>query len=121
MRVIDTAALLEARRAPAGIEGAFRLEVEDTTIPEGTCPAGGAWTVTAAEGAISVGEVAATPSGGGLGTVRLGVHAASLLLVGGRTLADARRLGLDVEADPAAERFADQLLAGPRPSVLDAF
>ena len=56
-----------------------------------------------------------------LGSCRLDIHSASLLLVGGRTLADARRLGLRAEADPAAEPFLDALLAGPRPSVLDAF
>ncbi|MGO1983133.1 MAG: GNAT family N-acetyltransferase, partial [Brachybacterium alimentarium] len=56
-----------------------------------------------------------------LGTARWDIHAAGLLLMGGRTLADARRLGLSAIADPAAEQFLDALLAGPRPSVLDAF
>ncbi|MGP9681158.1 GNAT family N-acetyltransferase [Brachybacterium sp. AOP3-A1-3] len=120
MRVIDTAAALEARRAPAGLAGSFRLVVEDATVPAGICRAGGAWVVTAADGTISAEptEDAGTADGG---TVRLSIHAASLLLVGGRTIADARRLGLEVEADAEAGRLLDALLAGPRPSVLDAF
>lgn len=132
MRVIDTAAALQARRAPVGLTGSFRLEVQDATVPEGTCAAGGAWIVSAADG-----RIAATPlttpldtegaddvddvGSSVLGTICLDVHAASLLLVGGRTLADARRLGLRADADAPAERFLDVLLAGPRPSVLDAF
>jgi predicted acetyltransferase len=120
MRVIDTAATLAARRAPAGLSGTVRLVVEDGTVPAGTCRTAGTFLVTAADGAISaVTETAGEPDL--LGTVRLDVHAASLLLVGGRTLADARRLDLTAEADPAAEAFLDALLAGPRPSVLDAF
>ena len=140
VRVIDTAAALEARRAPAGLEGSCRLSVEDPTVPEGTCRSGGSWIVTAAEGrltavpagsAASVGggaTAAGTATADGTATVddalpaaRLDIHAASLLLVGGRTLADARRLGLRAEADLPAQRFLDALLAGPRPSVLDAF
>ena len=134
MRVIDTAATLRARRAPAGLAGAVRLVVEDATVPAGTCAAAGTFLVTAAEGALTAVPAAgnraergsgAEPEAGAaeasLGTARLDIHAASLLLVGGRTLADARRLGLSAEADPAAEGFLDTLLAGPRPSVLDAF
>ena len=56
-----------------------------------------------------------------LGAAVLDIHAASLLLTGGRRLADARRLGLRASADPSAEHFLDTLLAGPRPSVLDSF
>lgn len=71
------------------------------------------------------GRVEAAPEEGEdrvlLGTIRLDIHAASLLLVGGRSLADARRLDLTATADPAAETFLDALLAGPRPGVLDAF
>lgn len=135
MRVIDTAATLAARRAPASLQGSVRLVVVDDTVPDGTCRAAGTTLVSAAHGEIStlpVGE--GGPQLGGdeqpgaeqagtapLGTVHLDIHAASLLLVGGRTLADARRLGLLAEAEPAAERFWDALLAGPRPSVLDAF
>ncbi|MBP2384149.1 GNAT family N-acetyltransferase [Brachybacterium sacelli] len=123
MRVIDTAATLEARRAPASLRGTIRLVVEDDTVPPGTCRAAGRWLLTAADGRIT-----ATPEDTDgdaaelvLGTARLDVHAASLLLVGGRTLADARRLDLGAVADPSAERFLDELLAGPRPSVLDSF
>lgn len=128
MRVIDTAAALEARRAPAGLAGSFHLVVEDSTVPEGTCRSGGAWLVSAADGAISAQPAKAADTtetadtaGTCEGTVRLGIHAASLLLVGGRRVADARRLGMDIEADAEAERFLDALLAGPRPSVLDSF
>lgn len=122
MRVVDTAATLGARRAPAALDGTLRLVVEDGTVPEGTCRAAGTYLVTARHGTISAtaAETAADETEV-LGTCRLDIHAASLLLVGGRTLADARRLGLHAEADPPAEAFLDALLAGPRPSVLDAF
>lgn len=120
MRVIDTAATLQARRAPVGLQGAVHLVVEDDTVPAGTCRAAGRFLVRAADGEITV-QGADEPVAEALGTVRLDVHAASLLLVGGRTLADARRLDLLAAADPAAETFLDALLAGPRPSVLDAF
>src|SRR5699024_6913741 len=127
MRVIDTAATLRARRAPSGLTGTVRLVVEDGTVPEGTCRAAGTRLVTASGGTISVPDADArdtvTDSGPAevLGSCHLDIHAASLLLVGGRTLADARRLGLRADADPSAEAFLDALLAGPRPSVLDAF
>lgn len=135
MRVIDTAAALQARPAPDGLEGEIRLVVEDVSVPEGTCRAAGVWTVRAHEGAISAhpigsesaspgsapGESADAASGPLLGEVRLDIHAASLLLSGGRSVADARRLGLDARADAGAARFFDALVAGPRPSVLDAF
>ena len=124
MRVIDTAATLRARRAPAGLDGTLRLVVEDGTVPEGTCRAGGTYLVSTHHGTITAAEED-VPAGAAptdvLGSCRLDIHSASLLLVGGRTLADARRLGLRAEADPAAEPFLDALLAGPRPSVLDAF
>lgn len=118
-RVVDTAALLAARPAPAGLDGAFRLVVDDDTASAGTCPAAGTFDV-----AISDGKVRATPSAAdpsALPTVRLDVHAAALLLTGGRSLADAHRLGLRAEPDPAAGALLDALVAGPRPSVLDAF
>ena len=127
MRVIDTAATLRARRAPSGLTGTVRLVVEDGTVPEGTCRAAGTRLVTASGGTISVTDADArdtvTDSGPAevLSSCHLDIHAASLLLVGGRTLADARRLGLRADADPSAEAFLDALLAGPRPSVLDAF
>ena len=127
MRVIDTAATLRARRAPSGLTGTVRLVVEDGTVPEGTCRAAGTRLVTASGGTISVTDADArdtvTDPGPAevLGSCHLDIHAASLLLVGGRTLADARRLGLRADADPSAEAFLDALLAGPRPSVLDAF
>ena len=121
MRVIDTAATLRARCAPAALDGTLRLVVEDGTVPEGTCRAAGTSLVTAHDGTISVTDEGEADETQVLGTCRLDIHAASLLLVGGRTLADARRLGLRAEADPPAEAFLDALLAGPRPSVLDAF
>lgn len=127
MRVIDTAAALAARPAPAGVHGALRLIVEDATVPPGTCRAAGAFDVVAVGGQIRVlaqepTEAAASADLDSLGTVHLDVHAASLLLTGGRSLADARRLGLRAEADdPRAAALLDALLAGPRPSVLDAF
>ncbi|MGO1894345.1 MAG: GNAT family N-acetyltransferase [Brachybacterium sp.] len=120
MRVIDTAATLRARPAPGGLHGAVRLVVEDDTVPAGTCHAAGTFLVSAADGRISAGPDDGTTENL-LGTIRLDIHAASLLLVGGRRLADARRLDLIAVADPAAETFLDALLAGPRPSVLDAF
>ena len=140
MRVIDTAGALEARPAPAGLDGAIRLVVEDSTVAGGNCRAAGTWIVRAHDGAISAqcvaerdgqearaGHAAASRpdqggySDGAVGEVRLDIHAASLLLAGGRCMADARRLGLLAEGDPTAARFLDALLAGPRPSVLDAF
>ncbi|WP_193106847.1 enhanced intracellular survival protein Eis [Brachybacterium sp. FME24] len=133
MRVIDTAAALEARRAPVGLSGSVHLVVEDRTVPAGTCRSAGRWIVSAADGRITVAAQKSDGGGGGddgrggagaegpLGTARLDVHAASLLLTGGRTLADARRLDLVATADPSAEFFLDALLAGPRPSVMDAF
>ncbi|MFC7458121.1 enhanced intracellular survival protein Eis [Brachybacterium sp. GCM10030267] len=130
MRVIDTAATLESRRAPAGLGGAVRLTVEDDTVPAGTCRSAGSWIVSAADGNITAVSAGSTDSAGAtaapsdsevLGEVRLDIHAASLLLVGGRTVADARRLGLGLSADAPTERFLDALLAGPRPSVMDAF
>lgn len=120
MRVIDTAATLRVRPAPGGLHGAVRLVVEDDTVPAGTCHAAGTFLVSAADGRISAGPDDGTTENL-LGTIRLDIHAASLLLVGGRRLADARRLDLIAVADPAAETFLDALLAGPRPSVLDAF
>lgn len=132
MRVIDTAATLEARCASDALRGTIRLEVDDDTVPPGTCRAAGSWLVAAADGRITATSADETDTGGAdgadagdcadvLGTVRLDIHAASLLLVGGRTLADARRLDLGAAAEPPAERFLDALLAGPRPSVMDAF
>lgn len=128
MRVIDTAAALAARRPPAGLRGSCRLVVEDPTVPEDTCRAGGSWIVSAADGRVTaVPTGSAAPTAGTAAdadsqpTARLDVHAASLLLAGGRCLADARRVGLRAEADPSAEQLLDALLAGPRPSVLDAF
>ena len=139
LRVLDTAATLRARRAPQGLTGSVRLVVEDDTVPPGTCRAAGSFIVSAADGVISVQPAgadqsaaepsAAEPSGARPSAgepsappaARLDVHAASLLLAGGRTLADARRLDLGVGADPAAETFLDALLAGPRPSVMDQF
>ena len=120
MRVVDTVGALRARPAPPSLTGAVRLVVEDSTVPPGTCRAAGTFVVSAADG-----RVEAAPEEGEdralLGTIRLDIHAASLLLVGGRSLADARRLDLTATADPAAETFLDALLAGPRPGVLDAF
>ena len=128
MRVIDTAAALAARRTPAELRGSFRLVVEDPTVPEDTCRAGGSWIVTAADGRLTsvpaaeaAADAGAPTAAASQPTARLDVHAASLLLAGGRCLADARRLGLRAEADPSAEQLLDALLAGPRPSVLDAF
>ncbi|WP_114854859.1 enhanced intracellular survival protein Eis [Brachybacterium sp. YJGR34] len=121
MRVIDTAGALRSRPAPPGSRGAVRLVVEDGTVPAGTCRAAGTYLVSAADGRIDVEEGTADAGGALLGEIRVDVHAASLLLAGGRTLADARRLGLAASADPAAEGFFDALLAGPRPSVMDSF
>ncbi len=136
MRVVDTAALLEARPAPAGLSGRLRIEVTDDTVPAGTCRAAGLFDVHVADGRVravpvpgsgttsaqsSTGRSPAPSGEATAGTVLLDVHAASLLLVGGRSLADARRLGLRAEADAPAEALLDALLAGPRPSVLDAF
>jgi len=128
MRVIDTAAALAARPAPARLSGALRLVVLDDTVPAGTCRAGGAFDVSAADGRVRAEPVGSdahrptgSPSAAHRGEVRLDVHAASLLLSGGRSLADACRLGLRAEADAPAEALLDALLAGPRPSVLDAF
>lgn len=121
MRVIDTAQALSARPAPPGLTGELRLVVEDDTVPEGTCRAAGAFEVTIADGHVAVEAVPAGTPPPQRGQVRLDVHAASLLLVGGRSLADARRLGLRAEADGEAAALLDALLAGPRPSVLDAF
>ena len=136
MRVVDTAALLEARPAPTGLSGALRLEVTDDTVPAGTCRAEGLFDVHVADGRVravpvprsgaasaqsSTGPSPAPSGEATAATVLLDVHAASLLLVGGRSLADARRLGLRAEADAPAESLLDALLAGPRPSVLDAF
>ena len=113
-----------------------RLEVTDDTVPAGTCRAAGLFDVHVADGRVrvvpdprsgtasaqsSAGPSAAPSGEATAGTVLLDVHAASLLLVGGRSLADARRLGLRAEADAPAEALLDTLLAGPRPSVLDAF
>src|SRR5699024_4119120 len=108
MRGTATAATPRARRAPPGLAGPVRLAVEDGPVPEGTCRAAGTYVVSAGEGTISVTEAGADGSGTATdagpaevrGTCRLDVHAASLLLVGGRTLADARRLGLRADADP---------------------
>src|SRR5699024_2394899 len=101
MRVIDTAAALRARPAPAGLQGTIRLVVEDGTVPAGSCRAEGTWIVTATEGTVGVSQEGAVdddptnPSGSAeLGAAVLDIHAASLLLTGGRRLADARRLGL---------------------------
>lgn len=121
MRVIDTAQALSARPAPAGLAGALRLVVDDDTVPAGTCRAAGAYEVVVADGRVDVGTVPAGSPPPRRGEVRLDVHAASLLLVGGRSLADARRLGLRAEGDADAAALLDALLAGPRPSVLDAF
>jgi predicted acetyltransferase len=123
MRVIDTAAALAARPAPAGLTGALRLVVEDDTVPPGTCRAGGVFDVMLSDGRVTAVPASpdAPPSPEQLGEVRLDVHAASLLLVGGRSLADARRLGLRAGADAPAGALLDALLAGPRPGVLDAF
>ncbi|MFC0673901.1 GNAT family N-acetyltransferase [Brachybacterium hainanense] len=117
MRLLDTAAALEARTAPPGLEGEVHLEVEDAAVPEGVCRAAGVRAVRVRSGRVEVLPAGSSP----LPRTRLDVHAAALLLAGGRTLAEARRLGLRADADPAAEAFLDTLLAGPRPSVLDFF
>ena len=130
VRVTDTAAALSARPAPAGLQGALRLEVADAALPAGTTAAAGTWRVEITDGAVrtvplpgpdaGAAEVAADGAKD-LPAVRLDVHAASLLLIGGRSLADAERLGLGVQADPAARTLLDALLAGPRPAVMDQF
>src|SRR5699024_1761071 len=61
MRVIDTAAALEARPAPAGLRGSVRLEVADTTVDADVSRAAGCWTVTADGGRVTV--TPATPTG----------------------------------------------------------
>lgn len=141
MRVIDTAAALQARPAPHGLHGSIRLQVTDATGPGPVAAAAGDFLVGASEGTVHVHRLAdgagtgagahedPTPPdvrrdedpGAGSPRARLDIHAASLLLAGGRSLAEARRLGLAADADPAAEAFLDTLLAGPRPSVLDFF
>lgn len=118
MRVIDTAAALRARPAPAHLAGGILLEVEDATVPAGTAAAAGSFHVTAADGALAVRPATSADTAP---RARLDVHAASLLLAGGRRVADARGLGLGADVEPAAEAFLDTLLAGPRPCVLDFF
>ena len=134
VRVTDTAAALAARPAPAGLQGALRLEVDDAALPAGATAAAGTWRVEITDGAVRTvplpgheGRQADGQDDGlhndakDLPAVRLDVHAASLLLIGGRSLADAERLGLGVQADPAARTLLDALLAGPRPAVMDQF
>lgn len=126
MRVTDTVAALSARPAPPALAGSIRLIVEDASVPAGTTGAAGTFEVSAAGGETRVTRLDAedSPRSGVrevLGTVRLGIHAASLLLIGGRSLADAGRLGLMASADPGAAAFLDTLLAGPRPRVMDTF
>lgn len=128
MRLVDTARALADRPAPAGLTGSVRLEVRDGTPSAAACRAEGRWDVHAQDGRVHVeestgGEPSLQPGGHGAPTARarLDVHAAALLLTGGRSLADARRVGLEAEADAAGEAFLDTLLRGPRPSVLDAF
>ncbi|PWH05532.1 GNAT family N-acetyltransferase [Brachybacterium endophyticum] len=125
MRLVDTARALRARPAPEHCRGTLDLWVEDTTPAAASCRAAGGWRVDVHDGAIEVEQLDpdAAPASleGSLGRVELDVHAAALLLSGGRSLADARRLGLRAESDPPAERLLDAVLAGPRPSVMDAF
>ena len=138
MRLTDTVAALSARPAPPGLTGSIRLTIDDATVPAGTTGAAGSFEVSAAGGRTQVARVdgasadSTGPAGSWqpgamagtvelLGTVRLDIHAASLLLSGGRSLADAARLGLAVSADPDAGAFLDTLLAGPRPRVMDTF
>lgn len=128
MRLVDTARALRDRPAPARLTGGVRLEVVDSTPAASVCCAAGQWDIRAHGGEVVVDDV--TVDGAPVDGVdasadvpwaRLDVHAAALLLIGGRTLADARRAGLLAEADPEGETFLDTLLRGPRPSVLDAF
>jgi predicted acetyltransferase len=140
MRLVDTARALADRPAPPELSGGVRLEVKDGTPSAGACRAAGCWDVRAQDGVVRVEEAetaeqdehgvqteTAGPDGRAgerrapSGWARLDVHAAALLLTGGRSLADARRAGLLADADAAGEAFLDTLLRGPRPSVLDAF
>ncbi|UEJ83061.1 GNAT family N-acetyltransferase [Brachybacterium halotolerans subsp. kimchii] len=128
MRLVDTARALADRPAPAGLTGSVRLEVRDRTPSATACRADGCWDVRAEGGVVHVEQISRdepmppadaheTPQA----WARLDVHAAALFLTGGRSLVDARRAGLEAEADAAGEAFLDTLLRGPRPSVLDAF
>lgn len=124
VRVIDTAAALSARPAPAGLEGTLRLVVTDDTVPAGTARAAGEFVVRIADGRVAVdleGAADGSDVGGVSGSVHLDVHAAALLLIGGRSIADAERLGLGARADAPARALLDTLLSGPRPAVMDQF
>lgn len=131
MRVIDTVKALSARPAPDRLHGGIILEITDDSLSAGLCEAAGRFRVSAEDGVTTAVRLSPNDSGGeprtptnnngALGTVRLDIHAASLLLIGGRSLADARRLLLHAEADPDAEAWFDALVAGPRPAILDAF
>lgn len=126
VRVIDTVRALTARPAPAHLSGGIVLEITDGSASAGLCEAAGRFLVSAADGAVSATRLSLAEADVDAaeeihGTVRLDIHAASLLLIGGRTLAEARRLFLHAEADVAAEAWFDALVAGPRPAILDAF
>lgn len=131
VRVIDTVKALKARPAPDWLRGGIILEITDDSLSAGLCEAAGRFRVGADGGVTTAkqlspadaGDQPGEPADDGatLGTVRLDIHAASLLLIGGRSLADARRLLLHAEADPDAEAWFDALVAGPRPAILDAF
>lgn len=124
MRVIDTAAALRARPAPMSLRGRIRLRVSDDTVPPGTCRSAGDFLVSIGEGRVRVDPASDLPPGDHTepsDLIELDIHAASLLLIGGRSLADARRLGLHAQGDGPAQRLFDEMLAGPRPSVLETF
>ncbi|MDO5661533.1 MAG: GNAT family N-acetyltransferase [Brachybacterium sp.] len=114
MRVVDVAAALRARGAPTDLSGHIALEVQDER-------SGGSWQVTAAGGDVTCEDLTSGAAPAGTPTATLDIHALSLLLAGGRRVTDAERLGLGVRVDPAARAFLDTLVAGPRPSVMDAF
>jgi predicted acetyltransferase len=123
LRVTDVATALAQRGAPAGLDGALRLTVRDPLV----AGVGGSWDLRIGDGAVTSTPVRDTSADGAHpdrahpARADLDVRTLALLIAGGRTVADARRLGHHLEADAEATRLLDALCAGPRPSVLDAF
>lgn len=120
LRVTDTRAALEQRGAPAALRGTITLAVDDPFMPEHS----GTWAVTARDGAVEVTPAAPAPAPEAAATegrASMDVRTLAYLFAGGRSVRDARRADLPIEADADATGFLDALFAGARPSVMDHF
>ncbi|MBX3231330.1 MAG: GNAT family N-acetyltransferase [Labilithrix sp.] len=111
VRVIDVAAALAARGFPPNATGGFTLELDDRSMPENS----GRYGVALAEGRATV--TRGGTNGARVATDERGLAALYSGFTPAHVLADAGWL----EADEATCALLDAWLAGPTPTMRDAF